>query len=156
MSTPPKIDRRQAAIDARALVAAGSTAALGSMEQKSATPYVSLVTVAMRPDGAPILLLSTLALHTRNLAANPRASLLFSADFGAADPLTNARVTLIGSLTATDDPAARAAYLARHPQAAQYADFGDFAFYAFDIERLHFVGGFGRIVDLSRADFAAA
>ncbi|MEQ1612583.1 MAG: pyridoxamine 5'-phosphate oxidase family protein [Hyphomicrobiaceae bacterium] len=156
MSTAPKNDRTLAATEAQALVIAGGTGALGTLDRQSGTPYVSLVTVACTPDGAPVLLLSGLAMHTRNLIADSRASLLYSAGRGADDPLTLARVTLLGTLERTSDAAARAAYLLRHPQASDYADFGDFAFYLLKIERAHFIGGFGRIVELSRSDFAGA
>ncbi len=152
MSTTPKIDRKQAAIDAAALVAAGATAILGTLDRQSGIPYASLVTVAAGPDHAPVMLLSGLAMHTRNLIADPRASLLFSADFGAADPLTLARVTLLGSVAPTADAAARSNFLTRHPAAAAYADFGDFGFYRLKVERAHFIGGFGRIVELSGSD----
>lgn len=154
MSTAPKFDRAQAATDARTLIIAGGTASLATLDRQSGTPYVSLVTVAARPLFAPVLLLSGLAMHTRNLIADPRASLLYSAGLGAADPLTLARVTVLGRLGKTDDDEARAAYLARHPQASEYADFGDFDFYALNIERAHFIGGFGRIVELSPSDLA--
>jgi len=90
--------------------------------------------------------------NTRNLTADPRASLLFSSDFGAADPLTLARVTLLGSVAPTADATARSNFLTRHPAAAAYADFGDFGFYRLKVERAHFIGGFGRIVELSGSD----
>ena len=152
MSTGANSDRNQAATDAAALVAAGATAVLGTLDRQSGTPYASLVTVATGPDRAPLMLLSGLAMHTRNLIADPRASLLFSADFGAADPLTLPRVTLLGSLAPTANAAARSVFLARHPAAAAYADFGDFEFYRLKVERAHFIGGFGRIVELSASE----
>ena len=141
-----------AVIDARGLIAASSTAALATLDRQSAGPYVSLVSIAATAGHVPVLLLSELAQHTQNLIANARASLLFSAVPGVQDPLTLARVTLIGSLERTADADARNAFLAQHPAAAQYADFGDFAFYRFNIENAHFIGGFGRIVALSRND----
>jgi hypothetical protein len=68
------------------------------------------------------------------------------------DPLQGVRVMLMGTAAPTDDPAARAAYLRRHPDAEMFAGFGDFAFYRMAIKRAHLVAGFGRIVDLNPAD----
>jgi putative heme iron utilization protein len=70
----------------------------------------------------------------------------------AGDPLTAARVSINGRIAPTDDPAARRRFLARHPTAAGYADFKDFAFWRIEIEGAHLVAGFGRIVDLARGD----
>src|SRR5260221_5163536 len=88
-------------------------------------PYASLVLVATDQDLTPLLLISDLADHTRNIAREPRVSLLFDATAGAADPLAAARLTVLGRIIRDDGPAARARYLARHPTAATYAGFGD-------------------------------
>ena len=156
LSTAPSIDRNQAAADVVRLIEAAGTAGLGTLDRASGIPYTSLVSVACRPGRVPVLLLSQLAAHRRNLVADARASLLFSADFGAVDPMTLPRVTLLGQILLAPDPAiSRAAYLSRHPQAAAYADFGDFAFFEFEIARAHFIGGFGRIVELTKSDLGA-
>jgi putative heme iron utilization protein len=107
-------------------------------------PAAALVTIATAADASPILLLSTLAHHTRNLLADPRAALLIDATDGFANPQAGPRVTLMGRITRDDDPVLRARFLARHPAARTYADFGDFAFYRMAVERLHYVGGFAR------------
>jgi putative heme iron utilization protein len=117
-------------------------------------PVASLVAVAARENGAPLLLLSRLALHTRNLAADPRASLLLRNE-AAEEPMADARVTLIGKMSALVEPSARARFLARHPEAAVYIDFADFGFYTLAIETAHLVAGFGRIVDIPGADILA-
>lgn len=109
-------------------------------------PYASLVTVAFDLELAPILLLSGLADHTRNLAADPRASLLLDGTEGHPNPQTGPRVTLTGRFVRDDDERLRARFLARHPGAALYAGFGDFAIWRMLPERAHFVGGFGRAV----------
>lgn len=109
-------------------------------------PYVSLVTVAFDHDLSPILLLSRLADHTRNLLADSRAALLLDGTEGHANPQTGPRVTLTGVLAECDDPRLRGRFLARHPGAALYAGFGDFAIWRMTLERGHFVGGFGRAV----------
>jgi putative heme iron utilization protein len=127
------------------------TGALGSLNEDG-SPYASLVTVASHADGAPVLLLSKLAKHTRNIARDPRVSLLLAAKAGDSDPLTGARVSISGRIAKTSDPAARRRFLARHPEAALYADFPDFGFYRIEIESAHLVAGFGRIVELSAAE----
>lgn len=110
-------------------------------------PYASLATVAFDLDLAPILLLSGLADHTRNLTADGRVSLLLDGTEGHANPQTGPRVTLTGRAErVAEDDALRARFLARHPGAALYAGFGDFAIWRVAPERAHFVGGFGRAV----------
>lgn len=108
-------------------------------------PYASLVLAAAAPDASPVLLLSGLAQHTKNLGAEPRASLLFDGTGGLDDPLTGPRVTVLGRLDRCDDSRLRARFVARHPSAALYAGFGDFALYRLAVERAHLVAGFGRI-----------
>jgi putative heme iron utilization protein len=114
-------------------------------EAPAGWPYASLVLMAVDQDAAPILLISTLADHTRNLLADPRASLLVDGTAGLDEPLTGARATVMGRLEKTDDPRHRARFLARHPAAAMYAGFGDFAVWRMTVGRAHIVAGFGRI-----------
>lgn len=137
------------ALAARTLVRAALKGSLATLERGTGHPYASLVTVATEPDGSPVILISRLARHTQNLAADTRASLLFDATSAAGDPLAGGRVTLVGRFAVTARATARARFLARQPHAAGYADFPDFAFYVMTVERAHFVGGFGRIVELS-------
>jgi putative heme iron utilization protein len=108
-----------------------------------AWPYGSLVLIATDADGSPLMLLSDLADHTRNLKADPRASLLLDGTAGLEDPLTGARATVIGRVERTDQ--GRDRFLARHPSAERYAGFGDFNLYRMRVERAHMVAGFGRI-----------
>ena len=108
-------------------------------------PYGSLVLVATDHDLSPLLLLSDLADHSRNIAREPRVSLLFDGTAGAADPLTAARLSLLGRIARDDAAGPRARFLARHPSAARYAGFGDFHLYRVAIEASHLVAGFGRI-----------
>jgi putative heme iron utilization protein len=131
----------------RRVMRAARKAALATLlDGGGGAPYVSLVTVALDHDLSPILLLSGLSDHTRNLGGDARLSLLFDGTEGHANPQTGPRVTIQG--TARPDPDARLAarFLAHHPAAAQYAGFGDFAFWRVAIERAHFVGGFARAV----------
>jgi putative heme iron utilization protein len=116
-------------------------------DQPSAQPYASLVAVACDLDASPLLLLSDLAQHSRNIAASTRVSLLFDGGGGvrAVDPLAKARLSLLGAAVRCDDPALLARFVARHPSAAAYAGFGDFHLYRVTIGRGHLVAGFGRI-----------
>lgn len=109
------------------------------------SPYASLVLVALDHDVSPLLLISGLADHTRNLAANATVSLLFDGTAGLDEPLTGARVTIQGRAERSIEARDRARFLARHPGAAMYADFKDFAFYRVVVARAHLVAGFGRI-----------
>lgn len=137
---------------ARAMVRAALKGALATVHKASGHPYASLVLTATDQDGSPVLLISRLAVHTQNLEADGRASLLIDATGSAADAMEGARVTVVGSAEPTASTTARARFLARHPAAAGYADFTDFAFYRLKVESAHFIGGFGKIVDLAAAD----
>ncbi len=129
--------------DAGALMRRQTGAALGTV--MDGAPYVSLVLTAFDADGAPLLLLSDLAQHSRNILADNRVSLLFDGTQGLADPLTGPRLTVLGTAVRHDDGSALERYVARQPSAAQYAGFGDFHLYRVRIDRGHFVAGFGRI-----------
>ena len=120
-------------------------------------PFATLVLLATDGGGDIVLLLSRLAAHTRNIAADRRASLLVTAQGGeAGDPLAAARVTLVGEVDGDVDGDGRARFLERHPEAARYAGFADFGFYRLRIVSAHLVAGFGRIADLKRADIIDA
>ena len=108
-------------------------------------PYASLVLTACDHDGSPLLLLSGLAEHTKNLSEDPRLSLLFDGSAGYEDPLTGPRLTVVGRVELATEARHRARFLARHPTAEMYADFGDFRFHRVAIARAHLVAGFGRI-----------
>ena len=113
------------------------------------TPFASLVTMATDADGTPLMLLSRLSAHTRNLLANPRCSLLFSQG-GKGDPLAHPRLTVVGRAVQTGKTRARERFLARHPKAKLYADFPDFGFFALDPESGHLNGGFAKAATLTR------
>jgi len=118
-------------------------------------PFVSLVAPALDPGNYPLLLLSDLSDHVRNLAGDSKASLLFDGTGSRDEPLTGPRVTLLGEVAVTGDATDRAAYLARQPGAALYADFKDFRFYRFTPREALLVAGFGRIHRLSGSDLRA-
>ncbi|HMF25068.1 MAG TPA: DUF2470 domain-containing protein [Pseudolabrys sp.] len=135
-------------IAAKKLLREGRSGALATLMAASGDPYCSLVNVATAPDGAPLLLLSKLALHTKNLLADGRVSLMLD-ERKEGDPLEGARVMLMGTGAADSDSMAASAYLRRHPEAEMFAGFADFSFYRMEIARAHLVAGFGRIVDLT-------
>jgi len=117
-------------------------------------PYGSLVLVATDHDLSPLLLISDLADHTRNIAQDARVSLLFDGTAGAVDPLTAARLSLLGRIARDDRPGPLARFLARHPSAQTYAGFGDFHLYRVVLSAAHLIAGFGRVHWLGAADLA--
>ncbi len=136
---------------AKKLVREARSGALATLMPGSGDPYCSLVNVATAADGAPILLISRLAVHTKNVLADARVSLMLD-ERKEGDPLEGARVMLMGTATGSGDADLRRRYLARQPEAEMFAGFADFAFYRVEIARAHLVAGFGRIVDLTRDD----
>jgi putative heme iron utilization protein len=142
-----------ARLAAKKLLREGRSGALATLMPRSGDPYCSLVSVATAIDGAPLFLLSNLALHTKNILADARVSLMLD-ERKDGDPLEGARVMLMGSCAKTD-PAVAGAYLRRHLEAEMFANFGDFAFYRMEIGRAHLVAGFGRIVDVGPKDLLA-
>jgi putative heme iron utilization protein len=143
---------KETAVAAKGLMRGALKGSLATVQKGTGHPYASLLLVATEPDGTPIFLISRLALHTQNLGADARASLLIDGTGNDADPMAGSRITLIGEARPTSSATARRRFLARHPAAAGYADFPDFAFYTLDVASAHFIGGFGRIVDLPRGD----
>ncbi|WP_020590621.1 HugZ family protein [Kiloniella laminariae] len=119
----------------------------GRVEKVSGNfPYASLSLVALDHDATPYMLLSDLADHSQNVAANPRAGMLFDGTAGYRDPLAGGRVTLVGTLTKTDDPRMLQRFLSRHPRSALYAGFKDFSLYRYEIEAAHLIGGFAKAI----------
>jgi len=138
-----------AAQAARALVAAGDRAALATLSD-AGDPWSSLVTYGLLDDGSPVLVVSDLAEHGRNLARDSRASMLVW-EAGEGDPLALARVTLVGRATPCSEGDA-----ARVPGAEAYAGFGDFRVWVLEVERVRWVGGFGRMQTVDAEDYRAA
>lgn len=149
---PKSPTRAELAAAAKDLVRRALKGSLATLKAGSGHPYASLVTVATDPEGTPVLLISRLAVHTQNLLADNRASLLIDATSTSGDPLAGGRVTLIGRARIVEDAAAKRRFLARHPESAMYAGFTDFSFWQVEIEAAHYVGGFGRIVDFTAGD----
>ena len=158
----PRTPLRQSVDDAtralaRRLVRATRHGALAVLDPASGWPLASRTAVATDVDGVPVILVSSLSAHTAALAADGRCSLLLG-EPGRGDPLAHPRITVIGHGRRVDraDTAlharVRRRYLARHPKAALYVDFGDFAFWRIEPERASLNGGFGRAFELDAGD----
>ena len=139
----------------RSLLRRSRQGALATLMAGSGDPYCSLVNVASHADASPILLISRLALHTKNILAENRVSLLLD-ERAAGDPLEGARIMLAGRAEeASGEFAAllRRRYLNAHPSAEAFVDFKDFSFFRIVPSGAHLVAGFGRIIDLQPAQF---
>jgi heme iron utilization protein len=155
MANPPVApnEARAAAVaDVKRLMRLARTGALATLEAGGGAPLTTLIGVASDFDGAPLFLMSMLSRHTRNLARDPRASLLLTGRHERGDPLNHPRVTLSGRIEQTAAPRAKVRYLQRNPKAGLYAGFADFALYQLRIEDVHFNGGFGRAAPLTAAE----
>ncbi len=145
---------------ARTLVYLGRVGTLSTLSVKHpGHPFGSLMPYALDAQGRPLFLISTMAMHTQNLQADPRASLLVTQSGWTGDPLAAGRVTLMGAvypLPAAGAPEARAAYLARHPNAAYWVDFEDFGFYRLEVADVYYVGGFAAMDWVSAEAYYAA
>jgi heme iron utilization protein len=145
-----------AVADVKRLMRLARTGALATLEAKGGAPLTTLLGVASDFDGAPLFLMSTLSRHTRNLAGDPRASLLLTGRHERGDPLNQPRVTLGGLVERCAAPRAKVRYLQRNPKAGLYAGFADFALYQLRIDDVHFNGGFGRAAPLTAAEVLAS
>jgi putative heme iron utilization protein len=136
---------------AKKLLREARSGALATLMAGSGDPYCSLVNVATAVDGAPLLLISKLAIHTKNVLADARVSLMLD-ERKEGDPLQGARVMLFGRTELTDDEVVRRRYLVRQPEAEMFAGFADFGFYRIQVSGAHLVAGFGRIHTLKADD----
>jgi putative heme iron utilization protein len=146
---------------ARTLVAGSNRGVLSTVALDPAGyPFGSVATYAIDEAGRPIVFVSTMAEHTRNAAADPRASLIVTEPFPeGSDPLAAGRVTLIGDLlevSGDQRPVVRETFLAVNPASAYYIDFGDFSFWRLEVRSVRYVGGYGRMSWVEADDYAAA
>jgi putative heme iron utilization protein len=139
----------EAGWEARLLLRAARSATLATSAQGQ--PFASLVTPATAGDLSVLMLLSSLSEHTRHLRADPRCALLVTGAAEGANPQTAPRLTVTGVAEPDADPALKARFLAVHPYARLYADFGDFAVWRVRPQAGLFVGGFARAVRLRAA-----
>jgi heme iron utilization protein len=142
---------RDPAVSSRLLARGCAKAALAT--SLNGAPFASLVLFAVDVDASPLLLLSDLAQHSRNIAFDPRVSLLLDATRSHPDPLTGSRLTLLGQAMRIDDTRRLARFIAHHPSSAGYASFPDFRLYRVLVERGHLVAGFGRIYWIEGTDY---
>jgi putative heme iron utilization protein len=146
--------------DARAvahrLIVQARTAALAVIDARTGGPHVTRIAFGHLTDGTCLALLSDLALHTRSLLADPRASLLIGEPGRKGDPLTQPRLTLGVTAHPVTDDAERAClrefWLGLHPKSKLYVDFADFRFFRFEIVSGHLNGGFGKAYALDEKD----
>ena len=159
-SDQPAIPEPSYAERARTLLHLGSVGSLSTQSRKQpGFPFGSVMPYGLDAQGRPIFLISTMAMHTQNLSADPRASLLVTQDDAGGDPLGTSRVTLIGNVAPvpeTEAGAAREIYLARHANSRYWVDFEDFSFYRMDVVDIYYVGGFGVMGWVSAAEYLAS
>ena len=139
---------------AKSLLRRSRQGALATLMAGSGDPYCSLVNLASHPDGSPVLLISGLAVHTKNILADSRVSLMLD-ERAAGDPLEGARIMLSGRAEQAGDEKdlLQRRYLNAHPSAEGFVSFKDFSFFKIRPTGTHLVAGFGRIVDLKPAQF---
>jgi putative heme iron utilization protein len=145
---------------ARTLAHLGRIASLSTLSRKQpGFPFGSVMPYAPDPGGRPIFLISTMAMHTQNLQADPRASLLVTQPDASGDPLGASRVTLVGNVLTIPEPEvadARKLYLDRYANSKYWVDFEDFSFYRMDVLDVYYVGGFGVMGWVVASDYGRA
>jgi len=156
----PAVPEPSFAERARTLIHLGRIASLSTLSRKQpGFPFGSLMPYALDSQGRPIFLVSTMAMHTQNLQADPRASLFVTEPHASGDPLGASRVTLMGNVGRIPEPdvaAARTAYLTRYPDSKYWVDFDDFFFYRMDVLDVYYVGGFGVMGWVPASDYSEA
>ena len=162
-SVPPPLTaiansvRPSAAEEARTIAASTNTGTLATLTADG-DPWASFVTYGLL-GGAPVLCVSNLAEHGRNLAADPRASIAIVAPTSESDPLASGRITLAGVVEAPagdERAAAREAHLSAVAAAKYYIDYSDFTLWVLRVRRVRWVGGYGRMESTTGEDYVAA
>ena len=159
-SDQPTVPEPSFAERARTLVYLGRIGSLSTLSRKQpGFPFGSVMPYGLDGHGRPIFLISTMAMHTHNLQADSRASLLVTQPGAREDPLGASRVTLIGNVLTIADPEvpeARKLYLARYANSQYWVDFEDFSFYRMLVVDVYYVGGFGVMGWVSDSDYEHA
>jgi heme iron utilization protein len=157
LSDLPPVPEPTYAERARTLMYLGRMGSLSTLSRKQpGFPFGSVMPYGLDDHGRPILLISTMAMHTQNLQADPRASLLVAQQEVDGEPLGASRVTLVGNVLTipnTELAEARKLYLARHANSKYWVDFEDFSFYHMDVIDVYYVGGFGVMGWVSASDY---
>jgi heme iron utilization protein len=156
-SDQPPVPEPTFAERARTLVYLGRTGSLSTLSRKQpGFPFGSVMPYGLDDHGRPIFLISTMAMHTQNLQADARASLLVTQDDADGEPLGASRITLVGKILPVPDAEiaeARELYLARHANSKYWVNFEDFSFYRMDVVDVYYVGGFGVMGWVSASDY---
>ena len=160
-TTSPPVDpsKPSHAERARTLLAMGGVSSLATNSKKHpGFPFASVMPYAIQPDGSPIFLISSMAVHTKNLESDPHATLLVIQGDGS-DLLGAGRLSVMGTVRVVGDEQladTREIYLAAHPNAANYIDFADFRLFQLTIADIYFVGGFGVMGWVGGSEFSAS
>ncbi len=156
-SDQPAVPEPAFAERARTLMYLGRIGSLSILSRKQpGFPFGSVMPYGLDGHGRPIFLISTMAMHTQNLQADPRASLLVTQEDAGSEPLGASRITLVGNvllLPDTEVAEAREIYLARHANSKQWVDFEDFSFYRMNVVDVYYVGGFGVMGWVSTSEY---
>jgi heme oxygenase (biliverdin-IX-beta and delta-forming) len=159
-SNQPAIPEPTFAERARTLVHLGRVASLSTLSRKQrGYPFGSVMPYGLDEHANPIFLISTMAMHTQNVQADPRSSLLVTQPDTASDPLGASRVTLLGNILPVPEPEvaeARKLYLARYANSKYWVDFDDFSFYRMDVLDVYYVGGFGVMGWVAASEYYSA
>jgi putative heme iron utilization protein len=142
----------------RTLLYLGRIGSLSTLSRKlQGFPFGSVMPYGLDENGHPVFLVSTMAMHTQNLQADPRSSLLVTQPDASGDPLGASRVTLLGNVLPIPEPEvaeARKLYLTRYPNSKNWVDFEDFSFYRMDVLDVYYVGGFGVMGWISASEYS--
>src|SRR4029077_4822082 len=159
-SDQPPVPEPTFAERARTLVYLGRVASLSTLSRKQpGFPFGSVMPYGLDDHGRPIFLISTMAMHTQNLQADPRASFLVTQEDAEGEPLGASRVTLVGNVLpvpVADVAEARELYLARNANSKYWVDFEDFSFYRMNVVDVYYVGGFGVMGWVTASEYAGA
>src|SRR5450432_1292078 len=159
-SDQPAVPEPSFAERARTLVYMARIGSLSTLSRKQpGFPFGSVMPYGLDEQGRPIFFISTMAMHTQNLQADPCASLLVTQDDAGGDPLGASRVTLVGNvlpIPRSEVAEARKLYLARYANSKYWVDFEDFSFFRMDVVDVYYVGGFGVMGWVSAPDYDEA
>lgn len=140
--------------DAVDLVKDGKLAALGTSDKGQ--PFVSLTPYALDANGRPFVYISTMAFHTKNLKAKPESSLMV-AKADEENLFNSARLTFVGKMTLVtdkDEVDLQKIYFDKYPEAKDLAKAHEFGFYRMEVEKLHYIGGFGDVHWIKGSDWS--
>ena len=157
-SNQPVVAEPTFAERARTLLHLGRIGSLSTLSRKQqGYPFGSVMPYGLDENGRPVFLISTMAMHTQNVQADPRSSLLVTQPDAGGDPLGASRVTLVGNVVRIPEPEvaeARKLYLERYPNSRNWVDFEDFSFYRMDVIDVYYVGGFGVMGWVAAPDYS--